>query len=262
MSLSEYRAFETVVFCGETFLRNYNMSNVPILYLIPVHLSDAPLDNVLPPFNIEIVKGLRHFIVENVRTARRFLRRCSRDIDIDSVTFAELNVKTDPAAVASMLEPMEQGECVGVMSEAGCPGVADPGALAVAYAQRKGWKVVPLTGPSSILMSLMASGFNGQSFAFHGYLPIDPGERDRKLKALEADSVRHGTTHIFIETPYRNDKLLKALATVLSPSTQVCVASAITDPEHESIQTRPAVKWRVPGRSYHKIPTVFLISAK
>lgn len=238
------------------------MFNAPILYLIPVNLSDAPLENVLPPFNIEVVKGLRHFIVENVRTARRFLRRCSREIDIDALSFSELNVNTDPALVSSMLAPMERGECMGVMSEAGCPGVADPGALAVAEAQRRGWRVVPLTGPSSILLGLMASGFNGQGFAFHGYLPIDTSERERRIKSLEADARRTGMTHIFIETPYRNDKLLASLSRVLSPETLVCVASAITDPEQESIVTLPAAKWRKPARSYHKIPTVFLISAK
>lgn len=238
------------------------MDNSPILYLIPVNLSDAPLESVMPPFNLEVIKGLKHFIVENVRTARRFLRRCSRDIDIDCLSFSELNVNTDPSAVESLLEPMERGECIGVMSEAGCPGVADPGALAVAAAQRKGWRVVPLTGPSSILLGLMASGFNGQGFAFHGYLPIDAGERERRIRALEADSRRTGMTHIFIETPYRNDKLLDALAGVLSPDTLVCVASAITDPQHESILTLPAKKWRKRTVSYHKIPTVFLISAK
>ncbi|MCM1320133.1 MAG: SAM-dependent methyltransferase [Muribaculaceae bacterium] len=238
------------------------MNNTPILYLIPVNLSDAPLSEVLPAFNIEVVKSLHHFIVENTRTARRFLRKCSRDIDIDALTFTELNVHTDPAAVSAMLTPMERGECMGVMSEAGCPGVADPGALAVAEAQRRGYRVVPLTGPSSILLSLMASGFNGQGFAFHGYLPIEQSEREKRLRALEADSRRTGMTHIFIETPYRNDKLLETLAKVLQPRTLVCVASAITDPEHESIITKPAAKWKSPGRSYHKIPTIFLISAK
>lgn len=238
------------------------MTDRPILYLIPVNLSDAPLDTVLPAFNLEVVKGLRHFIVENVRTARRFLRKCSRDIVIDDLTFAELDVHTDPAAVGAMLAPMEAGHSMGVMSEAGCPGVADPGALAVAEAQRRGYRVAPLTGPSSILLSLMASGFNGQGFAFHGYLPIDQAERERRVKALEADSRRTGMTHIFIETPYRNDRLLETLAKVLAPSTLVCVASAITDPEHESIVTLAAKEWRRPPRSYHKIPTIFLISAR
>lgn len=238
------------------------MDPKPVLYLIPVNLSDAPLERVLPSFNTEVVLALRHFIVENVRTARRFLRKCSREVVIDNLTFAELNVNTDPALAAGMLAPMERGESMGLMSEAGCPGVADPGALVVAEAQRRGYRVAPLTGPSSILLSLMASGFNGQGFSFHGYLPIDAGERLRRIKALESDSRRTGMTQIFIETPYRNDKLLKTLAGTLNPDTLVCVASAITDPERESIRTLPARKWRNPGVSYHKIPTIFLISAK
>lgn len=239
-----------------------SMSSAPVLYLIPVTLSDVSPLQMLPPYNIEVVCSLRHFIVENVRTARRFLRRCSRDIDIDTLSFAELNVNTDAACVPSMLSAMEQGYSMGLMSEAGCPGVADPGAMAVAEAQRRGYRVVPLTGPSSIVLSLMASGFNGQGFAFHGYLPIDQSQREGRIKALEADSRRTGMTHIFIETPYRNDKLIETLSRVLHPRTLLCVASAITDPERESIITMPAVRWREPGRSYHKIPTIFLISAR
>lgn len=238
------------------------MNNKAVLYLIPVNLSDAPLERVLPSYNTDVVKGLRYFIVENVRTARRFLRKCSRDIDIDALTFYELNVHTDPADVSAMLTPMERGESIGVMSEAGCPGVADPGTLAVAEAQRRGYRVEPLTGPSSILLSLMASGFNGQGFAFHGYLPIEQGERERCLKALEADSRRTGMTQIFIETPYRNDKLIETLSRVLNARTRVCVACDITDPEHESIVTKSAKAWREPGSSYHKRPAIFLISAK
>lgn len=237
------------------------MNQTPILYLIPVNLSDAPLDRVLPAFNFEVVRSLRHFVVENVRTARRFLRRCSREIDIDALTFNELNVNTDSSAVESMLAPMEQGHSMGVMSEAGCPGVADPGALLVAAAQRRGYRVVPLVGPSSILMSLMASGFNGQGFAFHGYLPIDNVERVHAIKAMEADSRRTGMTHIFIETPYRNDKLLASLTHTLHPRTLVCVAACITDPERESILTKTAAEWSKQQVSYHKIPAIFLISA-
>ena len=238
------------------------MSPVPVLYLIPVTLSDVSPLQMLPAYNLEIVCALRHFIVENVRTARRFLRRCSREIDIDSLSFAELNVDTDAESVPSLLTPMEQGYSMGVMSEAGCPGIADPGALAVAEAQRRGYKVVPLTGPSSIILSLMASGFNGQGFAFHGYLPIEQGRRESRIKALEAESRRTGMTQIFIETPYRNDKLIELLARILHPHTMLCVASAITDPERESIITQPAFRWREKARSYHKIPAIFLISAK
>lgn len=236
------------------------MSLQPALYLIPVNISDAPIDSVLPSGNIEVARGIRHFIVENVRTARRFLRRCDRSFPIDSVTFYELNGHTDPSAVSSYLEPLRRGEPMGVMSEAGCPAVADPGAIPVAIAQREGLKVVPLVGPSSILMALMASGFNGQGFSFNGYLPIEEGERTRRIKELEQLSARTGMTQIFIETPYRNNKMLKALASTLKGDTLVCVACCLTDPEKESALTLPASKWRNRSFDYDKLPSIFLIS--
>ena len=177
------------------------------LYLIPVPLSDGAVEDVVPACNIAIVRQVKHFIVENVRSARRFLKKCDREIDIDSLTFYELNRHTDPGAIASYLLPLEQGNAMGVISEAGCPAIADPGADVVAIAQRKGLKVRPLVGPSSILMGMMGSGFNGQSFAFLGYLPIDQGERARKFKEMER-LIRDGQTQIFIETPYRNNKLM------------------------------------------------------
>ena len=157
------------------------------LYLIPTQLSDVPLERVLPAHNIDVVRELRYFVVESLRSARRFLKKCDREIDIDSLTFNELNEHTDlkdTAAIEALLAPIGQGEAVGVISDAGCPAVADPGADLVAIAQRKGYKVFPLVGPSSILMSLMASGFNGQSFAFLGYLPVDAQERQAKLKEI------------------------------------------------------------------------------
>ena len=171
------------------------------LYLIPVQLSDVELNHVLPELNLQLVSHIKHFVVENVRSARRFLKKCDKSIDIDSLTFAELNRHTRPEDIAPMLEPLERGEAMGVISEAGCPAIADPGADVVAIAQRKGLKVIPLVGPSSILMGLMASGFNGQSFAFLGYLPIDAGERSRQLKEMEHRIMREDQTQIFIETP-------------------------------------------------------------
>ena len=155
------------------------------LYLIPVTLGDTPLNNVLPQYNSEIISGIRHFIVEDVRSARRFLRKVDAQFDIDGSVFYELNKHTSPEAVAGYLKPLQDGKPMGVISEAGCPAVADPGADVVAMAQRKGLKVVPLVGPSSIILSVMASGFNGQSFAFNGYLPIKPDERAKKLRQLE-----------------------------------------------------------------------------
>lgn len=198
------------------------MKDEAALYLIPVNISDAPLESVLPTGNLQLVKGLRHFIVENVRTARRFLRRWDRTFDIDSIVFHELNGHTDLSEVSSWLDPLRRGESVGVMSEAGCPAVADPGALPVEIAQREGMRVVPLVGPSSILMSLMASGFNGQGFAFNGYLPIDGKERLRALRDLENESFQKNRTEIFIETPYRNNGMIRFLSENLRQDTRLC----------------------------------------
>ena len=235
------------------------MSIQPALYLIPVTISDAPIDSVLPPGNLEVARSIRHFIVENVRTARRFLRRCDRTFPIDEVTFYELNSHTDLSEVSSYLDPLRGGHPMGVMSEAGCPAVADPGALPVSIAQREGLKVVPLVGPSSILMALMASGFNGQGFSFHGYLPVGDAERARRIRELEQLSIRSGMTQIFIETPYRNNRMIRTLAETLRGSTLVSVASSLTDPEKESALTLPASAWRNREYNYDKQPAIFLI---
>ncbi|MDE6444557.1 MAG: SAM-dependent methyltransferase [Muribaculaceae bacterium] len=231
------------------------------LYLIPVNISNAPFADTLPPGNLEILKGLHHLIVENVRTARRFLKRCDPSFDIGTVTFYELNRHTDLAEVGRYLDPLRGGEPVGVMSEAGCPAVADPGSLPVSIAQREGLKVIPLVGPSSIGMSRMACGFNGQGFSFNGYLPIEGKDRERKLRDLEAISRRQDMTQIFIETPYRNNRMLKVITEVLHPTTEVCVACDITDPEKESIVTLPVSKWRGRKYDYDKRPAIFLIYA-
>lgn len=227
------------------------------LYLIPVNISDAPLNTVLPQENAVVVASLRHFIVENVRTARRFLRKLLPDFPIDDCVFMELNVDTPPQDVWGMLEPLRRGYDIGLMSEAGCPAVADPGALAVACAQKEGLRVEPMVGPSSILMALMASGFNGQGFTFCGYLPVKQPERIRRIKELEATCSRTGFTQIFIETPYRNTTMLHDLCHALRPDTLICVASAITDPEKESIITLPASRWK--GKVLEKEPTIFLL---
>lgn len=233
--------------------------NQTALYLIPVNISEAMLESAIPAGNIAVVQGIRHFIVENIRTARRFLKRCDMSFDIDGCEFHELNRHTDLSEVSAWLDPLRRGESVGVMSEAGCPAVADPGALAVEIAQREGLRVVPLVGPSSILMSLMASGFNGQGFAFNGYLPIDDRERLRVLRELETESQTKNRTQIFIETPYRNNKLIKFLSENLRADTKVCVACDITDPEKESIITRTAAKWKNCKTDYDKRPAIFLL---
>ena len=227
------------------------------LYLIPVPLSDGAVEEVVPACNIAIVREVKHFIVENVRSARRFLKKCDREINIDELTFYELNRHTDPNAISSYLLPLEQGSAMGVISEAGCPAIADPGADVVAIAQRKGLKVRPLVGPSSILMGMMGSGFNGQSFAFVGYLPIDQGERSRKFKEMER-LIRDGQTQIFIETPYRNNKLMAEMCKVLPSNLALCVASNITGKD-EMIVTKTVKEWSKTKYDFDKVPTIFLL---
>lgn len=227
------------------------------LILFPVELSDDTLRSVLPAANIELIRSVKHFVVENTRSARRFLKRCDRDIDIDSLTFSELNRHTAPEELAPMLAPIEEGHDVGIISEAGCPAIADPGADLVAIAQRRGYTVVPLVGPSSILLALMASGFNGQSFAFAGYLPIKGPERERALHDLTA-GIRRGQTQIFIETPYRNNALIADLIARLPHSLRLCVASDITG-NRQSIITKTLDEWSRESYDYDRRPTIFLL---
>ena len=206
----------------------------PALYLIPVTLGNTPIDQVLPAHNREVILGIRHFIVEEIRTARRF---------------------------SSFLAPLRKGESVGVISEAGCPAVADPGADIVAIAQGEGLRVVPLVGPSSLLLAMMASGFNGQSFAFHGYLPIDSSLRAKRLKQLEARAREEHQTQLFIETPYRNARLFADILAACSPKTRLCVAAGLTT-EQEYIRTQSLKVWRDSGLpDLGKIPAIFLIYA-
>ena len=231
------------------------------LYLIPTQLSDVPLERVLPAHNLGIVRQVRYFVVERLRSARRFLKKCDRSIDIDSLTFNELNEHSDlkdTAALEALLAPIARGEAVGIISDAGCPAVADPGADLVAIAQRRGYKVFPLVGPSSILLSLMASGFNGQSFAFLGYLPVDAQARQARLKEMTRRIERERQTQIFIEAPYRNNQLIADLASHLPAQMRLCVASDITG-ERQSIITRTMEQWRHAQYDYHKIPTIFLL---
>lgn len=228
------------------------------LYLLPVTLGDTPLDNVLPAYNKEVISGIRHFIVENVRTARRFLRQVDPQFDIDGSQFFELNKHTSPQDIAGYLAPMHDGKPMGVISEAGCPAVADPGADVVAIAQRKGLKVVPLVGPSSIILSVMASGFNGQSFAFHGYLPIKPDERARMLHKLEQRIYNENETQLFIETPYRNGKMIEEILKNCRPQTKLCIAANLTCSD-EYVRTRTVKEWRGKVPELSKIPCIFLL---
>lgn len=228
------------------------------LYLIPVTLGDTPIENVLPSYNKEIILNIKHFIVEDIRTARRFLKKVEQGIDIDALTFYVLNKHTSPEELSGYLDPLVKGQPVGVMSEAGCPAVADPGADVVAMAQQKRLKVVPLVGPSSILLAVMGSGFNGQSFAFHGYLPIETGERIRKLKMLEQRSYAEKQTQLFIETPYRNHKMVEDILQNCRPQTKLCIAANLTC-EGEYIQTRTVKEWKNRVPDLAKIPCIFLL---
>jgi 16S rRNA (cytidine1402-2'-O)-methyltransferase len=224
-----------------------------------VPLSEGAADRVLPQYNIALLREISYFVVENLRSARRFLKLCDKSINIDELHFVELNEHTPIAEVAEMLAPMQQGHSIGVISEAGCPAVADPGADLVAVAQTREYEVVPLVGPSSILMSLMGSGFNGQSFAFNGYLPIEASKRTARLKEFERRIRTEQQTQIFIETPYRNNKLIAELAKAMPGDIKLCVASDITG-ERQKITTLPLREWKNRTYDYNKIPTIFLLN--
>ncbi|WP_435626714.1 SAM-dependent methyltransferase [Candidatus Ferrigenium straubiae] len=231
------------------------------LYLIPCTLGDTPAGQVLPQHVIDIARRLRHFVVEHPKTTRQFLAALKPEQPIQSLHFASLNEHTAPKELAELLAPLLAGEDVGILSEAGCPGIADPGADLVNLAHRNGIRVVPLVGPSSILLALMASGLNGQCFAFHGYLPVEETERNKAIAALEAESARRKQTQLFIETPYRNEKMFGALFARCRPQTLLCVATDITLPG-ESIQTRSIAQWRLlPMPQLNKRPSLFLLLA-
>ena len=231
----------------------------PALYLLPVPLAEGDTSDVLPPRNIEVIRGLRYFVVENLRSARRFLKRCDRNIDIDALHMVELNEHTPANEIAPMLDPLlKLQQPVGVLSEAGCPAVADPGADLVSIAQARGCTVVPLVGPSSILLSLMASGFNGQTFAFNGYLPVERQARTASIKRLQRLVTTERQTQIFIETPYRNNRLIGELTSTLPPAFKLCVAAGITG-NTESIITDTIKGWQNRRYDYAKTPAIFLI---
>ncbi len=236
------------------YLRAMNQA----LYLIPNLLGETPVEQVLPAYNHDIIMGIRHFIVEDVRTARRFLKQVDRSIDIDQLTFYTLNKHTKPDEISGMLKPLEEGNPMGVISEAGCPAVADPGADVVAIAQRKGLQVVPLVGPSSIILAVMGSGFNGQSFAFNGYLPIEPDERIKTLKKLEQRAYTENQTQLFIETPYRNAKMMADILKACRPQTHLCIAAGLTTAD-EYIRTRTVKEWGGKLPNLDKVPCIFLI---
>ncbi|CAH8294947.1 16S rRNA (cytidine1402-2'-O)-methyltransferase [Mariniflexile fucanivorans] len=228
------------------------------LFLIPTTLGDNEPLEVLPVTVKKIINETDTFIVENDKTARHFIKRISPEKSQPSLKMFHLNKHTNVADLPTFLEPCLNGINVGLLSEAGCPGVADPGADIVKIAHQKNIKVIPLVGPSSILMALMSSGMNGQSFAFNGYLPIDKGERKSEIKRLERLSFEHNQSQIFIETPYRNNKMLEDLQNVLDQNTEICVACDITLPT-EFIKTQTANQWKKNIVDLHKRPTIFII---
>lgn len=231
------------------------------LYLIPTTLgSKNPLE-VLPLSVKKVVEKVDYYIVENEKSARRFIKSVAPGKSQPKLTLFLLNKYTDASEFPDFLKPCEGGHSVGILSEAGCPGIADPGADIVSMAHRFQIKVIPLVGPSSILMGMMASGLNGQNFAFNGYLPIDKSERKKAIKKLEKRSFDHKQAQCFIETPYRNNALLEDIITSVSPETSICVACDLTLPS-EFILTKPAKDWKKINIDLHKRPTLFILQKK
>ena len=227
------------------------------LYLIPNTLGEDNFSFVLPDEVKSVIESLDYFIVENERTARAYIKRLLPDKIQKDIHIEIIDKHTDPLDLPGFLRPIENGKNAGIISEAGVPCIADPGAEIVSIAHRKGLKVIPLVGPSSILLALMASGFNGQQFAFRGYLPFDQQIRKRVFQAMNKD-IKDGITQIFMETPYRNNKLLEELLKIMHPETKLCIACDITL-ENEYIRTKTIANWVGSLPDLHKRPTIFLI---
>ena len=235
------------------------------IYLIPIWLEEGNKSSLSEEIPM-IIRQTKYFLVENLRTARRFFSALKLDIIIDDLVLFQLDKTTTRSEVENYFKqiPLKDSNNeptkVGIMSEAGCPGIADPGALAVEYAHQKNFEVVPLVGASSILLALMASGFNGQNFAFHGYLSIDKAKRQNEVKNLESESQKLNRSQIFMETPYRNASLLTDILKVLNPKTRLCIASNITA-ENQFIHTKTVAEWKKEIPNLHKIPTIFVLYA-
>ncbi len=229
------------------------------IFLIPSTLGDTAPEQVLPSYNIHLLQRLNVFIVEEIRTARRFLRKCGFTKDFDTTTFHILNEHTPEHEITTFLEQAKIGLDTGLLSEAGCPAIADPGSKVVQLAQELGIKVVPLSGPSSIIMALMASGFNGQYFTFHGYLPVKEPDRIKKIREIERDLLKTGQTHIFIEAPYRNKHIIESILSTCGNDTMLCIASNISLAD-ESVISVPVGRWKKMNHDPGKKPTVYLLS--
>lgn len=229
------------------------------LYLIPTVLAEEATTTI-PDQVREVLSKVSFFLVENVRTSRRYISSLKLGLTIEELRFELLDKKTSRQQLNELLQPLLEGVNIGVLSESGCPGIADPGALAAEWAHKNNIEVIPLVGPSSIFLALMASGFNGQKFCFHGYLPIDKRELETEVRRLEQESRKLDQTQIFIETPYRNNQLLKTLTQVNHPDTLICIAKNVTG-TGEVIRTCTVKQWRNESIDLHKIPTVFLMYA-
>ncbi len=222
-------------------------------------MTETPKAGVLSDFNIEVVKNTKVYFVENLRSARRFISSLKLGLVIDELMFFELDKDTSRKTIKEYLNQVPDSISeIGILSEAGCPGIADPGAKLVAIAHEMGWKVCPIPGPSSIFLGLMGSGFNGQQFLFHGYLPIKQDERTKAIRKLEEDAINKGVTQLFIETPFRNQSLLVDLLNVLKSNTLLCIASNLSSNE-ELLITKKAIDWKNNIPTINKIPTIFLI---
>lgn len=230
------------------------------LYMIPSVIAEGTQHQVIPPHVKDALPSINYFLAEDVRTARRFLSSLRVYDSVEPLRFEVLNKDTSYDRLPVLMKPLHEGQAIGVLSESGCPGIADPGALAVRYAHEHGFEVVPLVGPSSIILALMASGLNGQRFAFHGYVPVDSGEGRSLVQTLEKESARRTQTQIFIETPYRNNQLFELLLKTLSATTRLTVAIDLTG-QNESIQTLTIADWRKGVHTWDKAPAIFMFLA-
>ncbi len=231
------------------------------IYMIPITIGDIKRDSLedTPPSSLKVIKSIRFFIVENIKTARRFLRQIDKTFDIDNSIFFLLNKHTKSNEINQFLQPCRQGENIGILSEAGCPGIADPGSKIAAIAHQENIQVIPLIGPSSIFMALMSSGLNGQQFTFHGYLPKNREERIKKIKELAKKSIIYGA-QIFMETPFRNNNIIEDILTHCPENILLCIASSISTPE-EKIITKSIKNWKEKPLNLNKKPTIFIFGS-
>lgn len=229
-----------------------------IIYLIPNVLDENAVETI-PPYILDAIKNCQVFFVEDERTTRRYFKKIWKEMVIDSYTWLTIE-KPSENSIPAFRNYIQQGKNIGIVSDAGCPGIADPGQHLVKAAHEAGAQIKPLVGPNSILLALMASGLNGQQFQFTGYLPIDSTERDKKLRALEEESARKNCTQVFIETPYRNNQLMEAILKISKSSTRLCIAAEITSPD-EFIQTKTIAEWKKKLPDLHKKPAIFCLLA-